>query len=98
MSTTRNSFVNTGTTQSVDKFLDQAIQKERESNLEMIADFSHELKKPLSIIRGLLSCRGAKASVEKFTEITKEIDIEITRTSKILDDMMKALKSKADPK
>jgi hypothetical protein len=79
----KNKFTNN--TQSVNKSLNQAIQKEREDNLEIATDFAHEFRKPLSIIRTLLSSRRAKIS----TELAKEVDLEIVHASKVLDEMVK---------
>ncbi|MFH1375250.1 MAG: histidine kinase dimerization/phospho-acceptor domain-containing protein [Patescibacteria group bacterium] len=49
-----------------------------------IQRLAHELRKPLTIIRGLLSGCNSKTA---FQRISEEIDAEVSRAAKLLDEM-----------
>jgi signal transduction histidine kinase len=46
------------------------------------------MKKPLSVIRSLLSSSGVKNSAKKCAKMSQEIDTEVSRAAKLLDDMI----------
>ena len=45
---------------------------------------AHELRKPLTVIRGLLSSCDSKLT---FKKLSQEIDAEVSRAAKMLDEM-----------
>lgn len=56
--------------------------------VEELASFAHELKKPLTVIRGLLSRCHAKTSRKMIIQTGEEIDLEITRAARMLDNIL----------
>ena len=78
--------------------LNHFLRETEAQKAEELARFAHEMKKPLAVIRGLIS-RGDAKSSSKTTEPTgKEIDAEISRAAKLLDGMIALAQLEMRPK
>jgi len=68
--------------------LNYQIRQAEAQRVEELAGFAHELKKPLTVIRSLLYRCSKKASQELILQTAEEIDNEITRAVRMLDNIL----------
>ncbi len=68
--------------------LNQRLREEEVSRLTTLSQLSHELKKPLSIIRATLDRVQKARTVKKQTELLVNIDSEVGRATELLDDII----------
>jgi len=78
--------------------IEHLIRKNEIGRAKETACFLHEIKKPLAVIRGLIYRCNAQTSPELITETGKEIDVEISRAVKLLDDMTMITHLEVKPK
>ncbi|MFA6458515.1 MAG: HAMP domain-containing sensor histidine kinase [Patescibacteria group bacterium] len=68
--------------------LNHLLREAEMTRAEEIARFAHEMKKPLAVIRGLIARCDPKTPRQQIRKTGQEIDAEVSRAAKILDDMI----------